>query len=66
MFTPEALKAALENSLATYRLDPKQASAAGPTTELTTKAKCGTDAKLVALFREGKFDAKLMQVWLAA
>jgi len=62
VFTPEALKEALEASLAAYRLDPKQAAATGPTTELTTKAKCGMDAKLVELFRAGKLDAKIMDV----
>ena len=62
VFTPEALKGALEMSVGAYRLDPKQATATGATTELTTKAKCGMDPKLVALFRDGKMDAKLMDV----
>ena len=61
-FTAEALKQALEESVAGYRLDPKQASATGQTTELTTAAKCGMDPKLVGLFREGKVDAKVMDV----
>jgi hypothetical protein len=61
-FSPEALKSALETSVAAYRLDPKQAAGTGPATELTVKAKCGSDPKLVALFREGKMDARLMDV----
>eukprot|EP00802_Teleaulax_amphioxeia_P001890 Tamp_01892.p1 GENE.Tamp_01892~~Tamp_01892.p1 ORF type:complete len:668 (+),score=247.48 Tamp_01892:927-2930(+) len=62
VFTPEALKAALETSIEAYKLDPKQAAATGATTELTTKAKCGMDAKLIALFRDGKIDPKIMDV----
>jgi len=62
VFTPEALKAALEASVNAYKLDPKHATATGSTTELTTKAKCGMDAKLVALFRDGKIDPKIMDV----
>jgi len=61
-FSKAALEEAINTSLAQYTLNPKDATAVGPTTELKTDAPAGLPEKLVTLYRDGKLDWQLLNV----